>query len=176
MSKAPPAKSSPFITHLQDLARRDDRGALATLRRGLASEPGQAHEMHPYVAPFLPDEPWTWRNRCYYIVAALFAVHPKSGPVGDLGDTFRRLAQASDSESVQRRFMALLKCNRDDLFGHLRQAVSLAASHDVPINWDRLFRDIQYWSTEEGWVQRRWAQSFWGGSAAETSSESEETS
>ncbi len=68
----------PFIARLQALAARDDRGALAALRRGLGKPPGAAAEMHPYVAPFLPDEAWTWRNQSLYVVAALFGLHPSA--------------------------------------------------------------------------------------------------
>jgi CRISPR system Cascade subunit CasB len=159
---------NPFIARLEDLARREDRGALAALRRGLGLPPGAAAEMHPYVAPFLSAEAWTWRHQCHYIVAALFGLHPAAGGTGNFGETFRGIRQATGQpgggdDSTEKRFMALLKCHHDDLFDHLRQAVSLAKSKNVAVNWEQLLKDIQYWDTDDARVQRRWSQAYWGG-------------
>lgn len=153
-----------FISRLKELARREERGALAALRRGLGRPPGAAVEMHAYVMPFLPKEgPWTWWHQCHYVVASLFGMHPESASTGNMGDTFRQIqmASAGGGESIEKRFMALLKCHRDDLFDHLRQAVSLARSKDVRVCWERLLRDIKRWDDDRGWVQRKWSQSFW---------------
>jgi CRISPR system Cascade subunit CasB len=153
-----------FIARLRELAAREDRAALAALRRGLGQPPGAAAEMHPYVMPFLlPKEgPWTWRHQCFYIIAALFAMHPDPGGSGNLGETFRRIRirAGADNDSVERHFIALLKCHRDDLFDHLRHAVSLAK--DVPVNWEQLLKDIRNWDSDDAWVQREWSRAFWG--------------
>ena len=151
-----------FIAYLRGLADRQDRGALAALRRGLSRPPGTAAEMHPYVVPFLP-EGWAWRHQCHYIIAALFALHPQSTGQGNLGEAFRRIAAQTPSESIEQRFVALLKSHRDDLFDHLRHAVGLAKSNDAAICWETLFRDIQHWDDDRRRVQRNWARSFWGG-------------
>jgi len=154
---------NPFVAHLRALAQRDDRAALAALRRGLGRPPGSAPEMHPIVAPWLPDAAWTWRNQCCYITAALLASHPSFAASGNLGDTHRAVAGATQSESVEKRFAALLKCHRDDLFDHLRQAVSLARGKDVPVCYEQLHADILSWDHPDGFVQRNWAWAFWGG-------------
>ena len=65
------------------------------------------------------------------------------------------------SESLEKRFIALLNCHRDDLPNHLRQAVSLLKSKDVPINWHRLLRDILSWDHETRFVQQQWAGELW---------------
>lgn len=159
----PQQVKSPLIKYLQELAKREDRGALAALRRGLGEPPGACAEMHPYVVPFLKPEQWTWLEKCHYIVAALFGLYPESGQTGNMGDTLRAVASAAGSEeSTEKRFVILLKCHRDDLFDHLRYAVGLAKSKDARINWDQLLRDIRYWNSEKRWVQRNWARSFWG--------------
>lgn len=163
----PPEVENHFVAYLQDLAKREDRGALAALRRGLGESPGACAEMHPHVVPFLPPNRWTWNEECHYILAALFGLHPQSAASGNMGDTLRAVATAAGSDdSTQRRFIALLKCHRDDLFGHLRQAVSLAKSKDVPVNWSQLLKDIQHWDSEQRWVQRNWAVSFWKASVS----------
>lgn len=153
---------NPFITHLKELARREDRGALASLRRGLGQTPGTVPEMHPYVAPFLADGAWAWRHQCHYIVASLFALHPEAANDGNMGETFQRVATSAGSESIEGRFIAMLKCHRDDLFDHLRHAVSLAKSKNVPICWELLFQHVQSWDDDRGWVQREWSRSYWG--------------
>ena len=165
MTNPPPKQpDNPFITHLKDIARRDDRAALAALRRGLGMRPGNAAEMHPHVARFLPTGPWHWLHDCHYIIAALFALHPEPRGRGNMGDTMRLVSDRSGGESIEQRFVALLKCHRDDLFDHLRHAVSLAKNKEVPVNWEQLFRDMRYWDGDSQWVQRNWARSFWGGS------------
>ena len=49
-----PEKRNNFITYLEELRDREDRGALAALRRGLGQPPGSAVEMYRYVVPWLP--------------------------------------------------------------------------------------------------------------------------
>ena len=180
MSPSPSSKTaSPFVSYLKGLAQREDRGALAALRRGLGQSPGSAPEMHPYVARFLPPGDWTWRHQCHYIVAALFALHQQSADRGNMGDTFRRIGEEETKtrgdkpESLERRFVALLKCHRDDLFGYLRHAVSLAGSRNVPVNWERLLSDLHKWNYERRPVQRDWARSFWGGRETDENTETQ---
>ncbi len=166
-----------FIDYLRGLQAREDRGALAALRRGLGEPPGSVAEMHPHVARFFKrDDPrWTWHRQCLYIVAALFGRHPAPGGRGNLGDTFRAMADQEPGEtppSLELRLIALLKCRREDLFDHLRQAIGLAASRDVAVDYRQLRRDIERWESEDRWVQRNWARSFWGsGAAAPTDNE-----
>ena len=155
-----------FLGYLEGIADRQDRGALAALRRGLGRPPGSAEAMHPHVARFLPDG-WSWSHQCHYIVAALFGMHPRSVSSGNLGDTFRAMAAREGQalgqppESLERRFVTLLKCHRDDLFDHLRHAISLARSKDMPVNWEHLLVDLRSWDSEDHWVQRNWARAFW---------------
>ena len=65
------------------------------------------------------------------------------------------------NESLEKRFIGLLNCHRDDLPNHLRQAVSLLKSKDVQINWRRLLKDILSWDHEARFVQQQWAREFW---------------
>jgi CRISPR system Cascade subunit CasB len=176
MTNSPPEQSaSPLVAHLRDIATRDDRAALAALRRGLGATPGSAAEMHPFVAPFLPSGPWHWGHDCYYITAALFALHPEPRGQGNMGRTMRLVSEQAGGGSIEQRFVALLKCHRDDLFDHLRHAVSLAKSKEVPVCWDQLFRDIKNWDSDQQWVQRNWARSFWGAAPADKDSETDTT-
>lgn len=157
-----------FISHLEDLRDREDRGALAALRRGLGQPPGSAVEMYRYVVPWLPAEVSRRREAAYYLVAALFAYHPAAGGNGDLGTAFRRaLGPDEDPSAVERRFAALLAAHPEDVDFYLRQAISFLKARDVPVDWDQLFRDISAWSHPDGYVQKQWARSFWGYRRAE---------
>lgn len=162
-AQAPPA----LIAALFELARKEDRGALAALRRGLGREPWTVSALFPYVEPYLSGTPTRALEHASYLVAALFASHPAhwTRPEGDtrptnLGASFARIPERTDS--TEQRFRALIACHADDLPEHLRHAVSLMKAKEVPIDWAQLWRDIQRWDTDERWVQRRWARAFWG--------------
>jgi len=160
----------PFITHLEGL--QDDRGALAALRRGLGRPAGHAPTMFPYVVPFVPPKASEWQEEAYYLIAALFGFYPVSTRIGNMGSHFAQLRrQKNDGQAVERRFIALLAAHPDDLNIHLRQAVGLLRSGEVPVNWSQLLRDTLSWNNPD-WradVHRRWATAFWGGPQTATS-------
>lgn len=139
------------------------RAILATLRRGLGKEPGEDANVMRYVVPYLPAEDQPWRDRPYFLIASLFALHPEPGGSGNMGKHFAAIRQGQPSEeAIERRFTALLNTHEEDLDSQLRQAVSLCKAHGVPIDWQQLFRDVQGWGRPNRWVQRNWARSFWG--------------
>lgn len=170
-----------FVEHLESLVATQDRAALAALRRGLGKDPGTVAEMHRHVVPWLPAGASPWQEDAYYVLAALFAWHQGSWHRQDgdrkatnLGASFARLAAGVEGDRVERRFVALLNCHRDDLSTHLRHAVGLLKSAEVPIDWSQLLRDIQNWGMESRPVQRGWARAYWGshpGGAPEPSPE-----
>lgn len=151
-----------FISYLENFVRKDDRAALAHLRRGLGRE--NAAEMFPYLAG------WT-ANLCrseekaYFLVASLIGLYPTNSWKGDekhnnLGKSLSFLQ--AESDSIEKRFVALLNADEEDLPNHLRQIVSLLKSKEAPVNWLQLLRDIRYWNNEKNNVQRSWAKGFWG--------------
>jgi CRISPR system Cascade subunit CasB len=159
--------SERFVSFLQGLKEHDDRGALAALRRGLGRPPGQEPEMHKYVVRWASGEQSLWAENTYYLVAALFADHPVQWDMregqSNLGASFARLSDPDGiPESVERRFTSLLSVPAEDLHLHLRHAVSLLKSKDIPVDWVRLLDDLRWWEHEDRWVQRRWSQAFWG--------------
>jgi len=163
----PNEQEQAFIAYLEGLAKSADRGALAALRRGLGKPPGEAPEAYPYVIPWLGKEAKPWSDEPYYLASALFAYWHQgtagrsASPPEDLGDSFARLREGSGDEGIERRFVALLNSHRDDLPHHLRQAVGLFKSKDVPVNWARLLHDLKAWDWENRPVQQSWARSFW---------------
>jgi len=161
---------SPFIGSLLRLAAQEDRAALAALRRGLGRAPGTVAAMYPFVEPYLRAESARPRSDAAYIVAALFASHPlnwrqdnDAHPSSNFGASFAVLrGRMTSSEGPERRFTALLGAHRDDLEHHLRSAVSLLKSHDVPVDWEQLLRDIRWWGGDARRVERSWASAYWG--------------
>jgi len=150
-----------FIAHLRRLHADDDRAALAHLRRGLGKPPGSVVGMYRLVQPWLPDNLPQRREDVFYLVAALFAAHPEPGGHGDLGGNFAKLAAKRDSESIEKRFVAIVNSHEDELPNHLRHAMSLLAADSIPVDWVQLLLDLQRWTHPERFVQRRWARSHW---------------
>lgn len=166
------SNAPPLIDALLGLARDQDRGALAALRRGLGQQPGTVPAMFPYVEPYLGGNPTRSREEASYLVAALFASHPlnwaQEGPIAtNVGASLARIAGRSDS--IEKRFQALLACRREDLPDHLRHLIALLRGHDIPVDWSQLLRDIQFWDAEDRRVQRAWARALWGRMVESTS-------
>ena len=154
----------PFVTHLETL--RDDRAALAALRRGLGQPPGTAREMYRYVEPWLSNNPPREVEEAYYLVASLFGYHPEAGGVGNLGDAFARARDPrGEDTAIERRFTALLAAHPDDLPFYLRQAISFLKAKEVPVNWHQLLSDLLAWNHPDGYIQKRWARAFWARAA-----------
>ena len=166
-----------FIAYLQSLVEKDDRGALASLRRGLGQKPGSTPEMYRYIVPLLPKNPKLRQEESFYLIAALFASHPKSTPKGsndNLGNHLAKIRSKDNEGALERRFTALLSAHPDDLPDYLRQTISLLKSKEVPVNWSELLYNLQSWSHSEygDRVRKNWATAFWG--YRKTSSETEE--
>jgi len=152
---------NPFISYLEAL--RDNRAALAHLRRGLGQPAGTVADMYRYVVPWLGEESPPWQEEAYYLVAALFAYHPAAGGHGNMGDHFRRVRDAQGEDSAtDRRFNALLAAHPDDLDTYLRQAVGFLRSQETPVNWHQLLSDVMAWGHPDKYVQRAWARAYWG--------------
>ena len=66
-------------------------------------------------------------------------------------------------DALKRRVDAMLACHRDDLFGHLRQVISLLKSAEVPVDWAQLLADIEAWEWQGSPVQWQWSRSFYVG-------------
>ncbi len=152
-----------FIAYLKSLAENQQRGDLAALRRGLSQPPGSDFNMYRYVARFVSEKMrGTLRETVYYLTAALFAYHPLDIGKGNFGDHMRAAVSEANLEATERRFTVLLNSHPEDLPAYLRQAVSYLKSKEVPVNWERLFNDLCRWDHPQRFVQRQWANSFWG--------------
>lgn len=157
-------RQHPFVDYLAQLATKDDRAALASLRQSFVN-PLRAL---PLVAPFLSNDDGRTREKALLLLGGLFALHPVPGDV-TLAQALRRVAAATDSDSVELRFRALLECDADDLGEHLRHGISLIARDSIPIDYGELLSAILNWSHDERFAQRRWARQFWAAEFTPTS-------
>jgi len=150
------------------------RQALAELRRGANFHPGSRLPMVRHIARFLGDRPDSWPDECFYMVAALFAIH--QAPVltasyehlkdRGLGAALDAMLNKSDSrlshDNMEARLLALVNSGPATLPVHLRQAISLLSSAEVPLDWDMLLQDILDWRNMRRKVQDRWLREFYG--------------
>lgn len=151
-----------------------DRAALANLRRGLGKPPKTVMEMYPYLGQFLSHEPKPRYETAVFIVAALFAYYPDApGNVRDLGDSIRRIK--NDSDSIEKRFVALLNAEAEDLPYYLRQIIGLLKSKEIAVNWNLLLNHVTNWNSDKRYVQTAWARSFWGNFSSDKNKKSEDT-
>jgi CRISPR system Cascade subunit CasB len=160
-------RETKFADFLKSLATNANRGALAALRRGLSPEGAASVGMYRYVAGWLHEKDGPWDEQAFYLVAALFSRYPCSKSADhNFGGSYRQLNLKKESESLERRFVALLSSDSDSVGVHLRHAISLLASEDIAVDWAQLLRDLRWWGQSERRVQKRWAREFWRDSTA----------
>lgn len=151
--------TDPFVSHLVSLTERADRGALAALRRGLGKPPGTVSETFPHVLPWVPATTRRAGEGDYFLLASLFAAHPKHVRSGaSLGATCRSFAANPSSDL---RFRRLIEANRDELPARLRQVIQLARSHEAAVDYHELLSHLRNWDHDDRWVQARWARDYW---------------
>lgn len=157
-----------FMHHLESL----DPGGRATLRRSLAFPPGSWPRAFPYVEPWVVGRR-PWDRKVAYLVAGLKATSRANTSAWNMGEAAYRLRIATDSGSIETRFIALLDADPDQLPHRLRQMVTLMSAHDIAPDWAALRRDLERWTHPDRFVQQRWARAFY---AADARNESRSTS
>ena len=179
-------KTYELISALERLRDNNDRARLASLRRGLGQPPGAVPEASRVIEHMLDEDDPPWIADTLYVIAPLFALHQMSDNSkrwSNMGDHFRALFGEGEDPppNVERRFLALLASEPDDLPDALRQAVSLLKPKEVAVNWRRLFDDVKKWldRSPEGEEKRqevrlRWSRSFWRLSSKKTDSDSQQ--
>lgn len=161
-----------LVEYLESLRDRKDASALAKLRRGLGKSKGTP-EMYPYVVRFIEEAPWAEEQA--FLIASLFALYPDSAPEGrSMGDVFAGIQRSQSSDSIEKRFVRLLETEMDDIGHHLRQAVSLAKSKQVTVDYHQLMHDLKYWGHDDRFIQLRWAKDFWASRRDETTDNPQE--
>ncbi len=161
-----------FVSQLAKLETDEDRATLAQLRRGLGKPLGFVTERDGWVMrklSILTTRDLSHRELTIYaLIASLFAQHSAAGGSGSFGDVFcelGRIRPAPDggpNSSVEKRFVALLNSNSEELGDRLRHAVSLLRTNNIAIDWRCLLYDALRWDSSRRWVQINWSRDFWG--------------
>lgn len=156
-----------FVAHLIHL--RDGKAvALAELRRSLSFPPGAYPPAYPYVERFVaPDGHAESSSRiALYVVAGLFALHPQTSSVS-LAACFGELMQRRDSPGIEKRFVALLGADAENLATYLRQVISLLAADDIGVDYAGLLKDLGLLLNPRldpdirDRIRQRWARDFY---------------
>jgi CRISPR system Cascade subunit CasB len=162
---------SGFIEWLEGMAEKDTR-VRAVLRRSLAFDPGEYPPAYPYVEPFLKDEGNSWRREMFYLVAGLWAAHWAAGRTGapmSLGKACATYQSAKNSSSTERRFIALLDADGEQLPHRLRQLIALLK--EQTIDFGVLLEKLLYWNDDRKRTQNAWARDFYRNLQTETDTE-----
>ena len=159
--------SQKFIDYLLKLAEHN-RGALAILRRSLGFESGGYPPAYPYIEVFVGEDreasdPY---RRALYLAAGLFALHPLHSETTSFASAFGESASKRGSGSIEKRFIALLGAEPENLANYLRQAISLLAADRLPLNYARLSDAIALWFKAGNYERRdklrqEWARDFY---------------
>ncbi len=167
---------SGFIGWLESMNAKDTR-TRAVLRRSLAFNPGEYPPAYPYVEPFVSDEANTWRREMLYLVAGLWASHWREGRTGvpvTIAKACAHYQSASGSTSTERRFIALLDADGEQLPHRLRRMVALLGEH--PIDFEALLKGILYWNDDRKRTQNDWARDFYRNMERDTEKSTEQPS
>jgi len=168
-----------FIDYLQAIKDRD-RGALAILRHSLAFEPGAYPPAFPYVERFAgaAAHERDARRLALYAVGGLFARHSMQD-AQSLAASLGALMRRRESPSVEKRFIALLGADAENIFDYLSQAISLLAADNIGCDYARLLDDLTRWMNpaadpdERDRLRQRWARDFYRAAEAETKLETD---
>ncbi len=144
----------------QHLAKRcvADRSAGACLRRSLSFPPGEWCGAFPYVEPYISgtsDE----QRKMFYLAAGLWASAKERDGDMPFGKAVRDYVKRMQSESTEKRFIALLDADADQLPLRLRHMCAPLA--DYPIDFALLLDGLFFWESGGKRTQLNWARDFY---------------
>ncbi len=150
-----------FIEWLEQLNEKDSK-VRAVLRQSLSFEPGGYIPALCYVEPFIKGEEKYWQRRMLYLVAGLWAMHWRQDRTGvpiSIGKACAAHQKETNSTSTERRFIALLDADNDQITHRLRQMVSLLKKQHI--DFTGLLKGLIHWQDERKRIQQTWARDFY---------------
>jgi CRISPR system Cascade subunit CasB len=171
---------------IEDLAKwlKDDNGKAAALRRCAGDSIGEKNLgwffslLGARLIVRLDDGRFKDED-AYFLVATLFAsdkdaIDGKNKFKGDFGATLRAQRNASgilpsEPSPLDRRFDILLDADFDlqtggELAYRLRQVtkrVIALKDSTARIDWAQLLYDVKHWNSQDKWIQKKWARSYY---------------
>lgn len=168
---------------------KNGRANLAELRRSAADPLNDTRSIW-ILGELLPEKDG-WAFDSYRLVATLYALNAQrfTTPIGghklptfkddeeqpkykrrSFGESLRRLRMqlGAGEESLDKRFVALLDTDTDNLAVPLRgfiQRIASAPKTDIPVDYRQLLKDLLNWNgdaqTAKLSARRRWARDYW---------------
>lgn len=158
----PTPRQQQVAAFIAALDRLDSAGR-ARLKRNAGRALREARDVHQVffqaLPPAIAGRP---EEEIYFLVATLYPLAKGRNDGASLGATLRAVRQLRQSESLDRRFQALLDSDVEQLRFRARQAVRLAAASEQRIDWGRLLSDLLAWEHPDRHVQLRWARDYFG--------------
>ena len=147
---------------LNELRRHvKDRGMMAVLQCALVDS--KRHRAWPALNRLGVDI----KKEVAAFIAGLYAAHPEETLKGNFGDTCKAI-ESKRSENrkddnkltpTERRFQHLLAAEKgDELHTRVIRLVLMAKSQGVPVNYEQLETDLQFWTDR---TKTEWAFAFW---------------
>lgn len=143
---------------------REDRGAMANLRRGFS--PATEDRAWPWIGRWC-DLANPWQRTIHTAVAAAYASHPLPTEDGNMGLVMRQIAQSNQEgenglKTFAARFRRFLGCRTaEEVCQRLPGVIRAAAQRSIPVNYRQLFIDLCYWDRAPSRVKVRWAATYW---------------
>jgi len=148
-----------LVQTLNDLARKEDRAALARLRRAL--DPNGIVGAYRYLHASMEQGD---RLEDVALVAALFGHNPfhDYSDRTSIGSACAMLARDESEDAAERRFNRLLSADRDGLAIDLVGVAKRADRKGIHIDYEQLAHHIRDWASDDRHVQLAWAKDYYG--------------
>jgi CRISPR type I-E-associated protein CasB/Cse2 len=150
---------TPLVESLQKL--KDDRGAMASLRKALIPEQRQrCFRYLPRLGCKFESEHEVLRIS---ILAYFWGNYPSHSDVaGNLGQSMRRITNGSDEHPFRRRFERIIATDSlSELADQLQGAVSLLKKTGSGIEFNQLNNDLYWFSRNPNRVKLEWSGGFY---------------
>lgn len=152
----PDQKVERFLQNLSAL----NAGGKAKLKRDAGKSIAEAQSLGLFYR-LLPHGVSEAQEEIYFLLATLYPM-AESGGSGNFGSSLRcaRNRDPKNHKGLDRRVEILLDSDTTQLPFRLRQAVRFLKSNDVPVNWQKLLRDLTRWRWH--YTQKEWARAYFG--------------
>lgn len=145
-----------FVERLQAL----NAGDRARLKRNAGNTLATARKVHDLYWRLRPYDLPVYLDETYFLVATLFPfVENRSNNVG-FGRALRHIVTETNRNGLDRRFVALLDADEQQLPYRLRQLVMRFKGPERTIDWGLLLYDLTRWHHPERYIHLRWARDY----------------
>jgi CRISPR system Cascade subunit CasB len=157
---------------IKQILAKDDRAALAKLRRGAGKRPGSMPEIWAYTLGWLreEDKPDECAEHAVHVALTLFAVHRQGTEIsgqsgGTLGAAVAKLKATQnedDAKAVIRRFNTAATAETvEELAVHARSLVQLLRARNIDMDYPKFAGELYRWQFDREAMRLQWGRDFW---------------